>query len=629
MFYKFQRIALHNFLSFEDTEITLDNRGFVLVSGMNNDSNDVSQSSNGSGKSSIFSAICYALTGETSTGATSDLKNKFCSNDDGMYVDLTFFVGEDEYEIIRSNEYETHGNNLKIFINGENKSGKGFRESQQLLDLYLPEISAENIGNTFLFAQSLPYKLSRYWPAKRKELLERLAGTEFLVEELKNKLAARKDTLTSLKQTSNDRIIEQDTKLKSYEHQLASVKKEFASLVDPSQEILDQLNKDIVDLDNQILTNTNTLNNYNVEKVNIEKRLSELEYKKQIELNAINTSEASDLDPLKKEKAITQGKLSSIAAEIEKLKNIKDICPTCGQKIPSVIRPDISPYEAQKDEFEKTIYNINEQIKSIKESFSQTSSNIHTQYQAILDDLTKEQNNLIGLISSLTKDQNILVKTRSEKEKELNRLKYDKESFLSRTNDLNLKINDLEKHIGQLEKTLKKEKLNYSEIEDRLTINTKMTSFVKREFRGILLQNVIKYIDHKLKEYSNIAYGNSNIEFILDGNYINIIYNNKIYDNLSGGEKQKVDILIQLAIRDMMKVFSGFECNILVADEVFDSLDSESCNKIIELLLNVSSSVSSMFLISHRVNELSIPYDDEIIVEKGEDGISRIIKGGN
>ena len=67
---KFEKVVLHNFLSFGDAELTLSDRGYSVVKGVNNNPKD-SAISNGSGKSSIWSAISYALTGETIQGPVS------------------------------------------------------------------------------------------------------------------------------------------------------------------------------------------------------------------------------------------------------------------------------------------------------------------------------------------------------------------------------------------------------------------------------------------------------------------------------------------------------------------------------------------------------------------------------
>jgi len=61
---RFSKIILHNFASFEHSELNLSDLGYTLVSGRNNCKLDNAYS-NGSGKSSIFNAICFALTGET------------------------------------------------------------------------------------------------------------------------------------------------------------------------------------------------------------------------------------------------------------------------------------------------------------------------------------------------------------------------------------------------------------------------------------------------------------------------------------------------------------------------------------------------------------------------------------
>ena len=71
---QFKKITVHNFGSYAHAELDLQNKGFCLVSGQNNYIKD-GAASNGSGKSAIFSAICYALTGETVGGIRSGLKN--------------------------------------------------------------------------------------------------------------------------------------------------------------------------------------------------------------------------------------------------------------------------------------------------------------------------------------------------------------------------------------------------------------------------------------------------------------------------------------------------------------------------------------------------------------------------
>ena len=96
----FKHITLHNFQSYADVSIDLENKGFCAVIGKNLCKHD-NALSNGAGKSVIFEAIIYALTGSTSRGVTSNLKR--IGTDDEMWVELTLLVNNDTY-IIRRGE---------------------------------------------------------------------------------------------------------------------------------------------------------------------------------------------------------------------------------------------------------------------------------------------------------------------------------------------------------------------------------------------------------------------------------------------------------------------------------------------------------------------------------------------
>ncbi|MBP5468356.1 MAG: AAA family ATPase [Candidatus Riflebacteria bacterium] len=100
-FLDFEKLVIHNFGSYGHTELDLKDRGFCLVSGQNNFKKD-NALSNGSGKSFIWSAICFTITGETLTGLHTNLKNINIEDDNTCYTKLTFKVNNDEYEIIRT-----------------------------------------------------------------------------------------------------------------------------------------------------------------------------------------------------------------------------------------------------------------------------------------------------------------------------------------------------------------------------------------------------------------------------------------------------------------------------------------------------------------------------------------------
>ena len=151
-----------------------------------------------------------------------------------------------------------------------------------------------------------------------------------------------------------------------------------------------------------------------------------------------------------------------------------------------------------------------------------------------------------------------------------------------------------------------------------------MSTIVKRDFRGYLLSNVIDFINAKANDYADVVFGNRLINFSLNGNNIDIGFNGKPYENLSGGEKQKVDLILQFAIKDMLNLYLDIHCNILVLDEIFDNLDMVGCNNVLNLISELGD-IDSIYIISHHADELKIPYDMKIKVVKDSSGISSVV----
>ena len=186
-------------------------------------------------------------------------------------------------------------------------------------------------------------------------------------------------------------------------------------------------------------------------------------------------------------------------------------------------------------------------------------------------------------------------------------------------------INDLNQTINQLNNLIRLTNDSYVEIQSHLNIIKKMDNLVKRDFRGYLLTNIINYIDNKAKDYSEIVFGTRDLNVYLDGNALDISYCNKLIDNLSGGEKQRVDLILQFALRDLLNAYFNLGANILVLDEITDFLDSKSCAAVMQLIEKELNSTESVFIVSHHAEELELPIDSEIKIVKNENGISEVL----
>ena len=98
-----------------------------------------------------------------------------------------------------------------------------------------------------------------------------------------------------------------------------------------------------------------------------------------------------------------------------------------------------------------------------------------------------------------------------------------------------------------------------------------------------------------------------------------------MFDNLSGGEKQRVDLILQFAIRKMLTAYLNTSSNMLVLDEITDFLDKQSCKAVMKLIEKELATIESVFVVSHHAAELELPVDSELKINKTEDGISEII----
>ena len=208
---------------------------------------------------------------------------------------------------------------------------------------------------------------------------------------------------------------------------------------------------------------------------------------------------------------------------------------------------------------------------------------------------------------------------------QINKHLYDQQHWTQYTNKLEIDIAAYEQEIASITNVISITTSAKNDLLEHLAVIKKMDTLVKRDFRGYLLTNIIAYLDKKAKEYCKIVFGTSELSLSLNGNTLDIAYCGKMFDLLSGGEKQRVDLILQLAIRDMLITYLDLNANILVLDEVTDFLDSKSCKAVMSLLENALQTVESVFIISHRSNELEIPIDSKITIVKNVHGISELL----
>ena len=619
---EFKSIRISNFMSIGDADIELLDKGFTLVSGINNNPNDLARS-NGSGKSTIFEAIVWCLTGKTMRGNL-NIVNKYGS--DGALVLLHFDVDNHSYVVMRTKEHSKYKTNLKIAIDGEDKSGKGIRDSEKLLSEYLPDLTPSLIGSVIILGQGLPLRFSNNSPSGRKEILETLCKSDFMIGDLKSRIIERKIDLQSCLREIEDKILSCSTEYK--------------------------LCREMMDTDNQLLASLTSDNNYD-DKIdelsclikNLEFLMGDLESKYKLLNDELNKSydiqlqirDNKDNELLEKSKEYTHriDSLSNkrndlnvrklaLSKELSRIQSISDVCPTCKQKLPDVHKPDTSEIEMELSDITNQLLLVNQEYGALVDEYDNIKLEIHNKYAQeelkISEDISKIREEL----NSISLDKQRITSDLYDKQQSFTKIMTERDSLSKNIQECEARIKEYSNRCKVLGEDILYNNNVKEDIEARLQIISKFDTIVKRDFRGHLLQGVIEFINERAKEYANDIFGTKLINFSLEGNSISISYNDKQYEALSGGERQKVDIIIQFSIRDMLCNYVDFSTNILVLDEIFDNLDDIGSQKIIDLISRRLSDVSSVYIISHHGNELNLPYDNELVIIKDENGVSSI-----
>lgn len=621
-----KKLIIHHFLSMGDCEIDLNNRGYCLVSGINNNPKDAAKS-NGSGKSTIWSALSYVLTGKTVQGTTSDLPNNFYH--DGCWVTLSFNVDGHEYLVTRSKDDKTLGTNLKIIVDGQDKSGKGIQESQKALSELLPDLNEELIGSIIILGQGMPDKFTKNTPAKRKEILEHLSKSDFMIEDLKNRVNARIDALSKSVREVEDATLQNSTLKTTFSQQLVNAQGELERLIREVEntnldENIKELQGKLENLEKVIIELNSKITNMSSEVEKATNDVLEATKEKQGAINKVRETHEKYAKEDNEKKTKLNGDIYILSNEITKLKSITDICPTCGQKIPNVSKPDTSSKEKELEELNKQLKELNDLIIEDNQEYQATLKKIDDDFNTNIQNL---QNNASQLKETLRQLNQELYNHNNEKitlTQQLTSSKAKKDTYLENKQRVETTVGDLTKKVEELVKSLDELATKGSNLKLHQDVVNKMNTYIKRDFRGFLLSNVIDYIQMKAKEYSAQIFDTDEIRFALDGNNIDISFCGKSYENLSGGEKQRVDLIVQFAIRDMMCQYLNFSCNILVLDEITDNLDSVSCDKVLTFIANELKDIESVFIISHHSQELDIAVDGEIVVMKDANGVSEI-----
>lgn len=646
---RFKELDIENFRSINKAHIVLENQGTVIVRGINEYEDNAT--SNGSGKSSIFEAIVFALFEETSSGEK-DVANRIINN--GFCINLKLEIDGIEYTIVRESK---KGNKsvVVIYKNDVDISARNKTDTNKLIQDLLGINKNIFLDSVFL-SQSVSTNLASLSPTQRKERLEILTNTDITINNFKEKLKEQQTNFESICVDTEKNINKIQGNIDSLQNQKQNIQIKIdeineqirqRDLLGNVEDIEIQLNElqqnsdnykmQINDLDNNIITDIEKQieskrlegeENRN-QKSDLEKQLND----KRQEYNNIQL----DITSVQSQIGYYKSDIIKINEQIEEIKN-SDKCPTCGrkyensneehikQKIESYNK-DIESYNKQIEDMTKEVEEKNKQLELIQNE----GIKLHSQVDEI-DSLVQQNNKEVKQIEDIKK-QKIQEKFNLQQqqqviEQNIQNLRNKKEQILSfkvgNIDEFKQMLLDVDNNLQAMQKDLEVK-------QDELETNNNYVGSIKhslqlvtKDFRTYLLQNSITYLNTLLKNYSIKLFSNDKdiIHITQDDTKLNIQLGDATYESLSGGEKTRVNIALLLAQKSLASTIGNISCNIIILDEILGYCDAQAEENVINLITMELESLESIYMVSHK--EIPIAYDTQLIVIKDKSGLSNI-----
>lgn len=628
---KWTKLYIKNFLSIQEAEIDLSNRGLVLIEGKN--TTNSAYKSNGAGKSTVFDSIIYALYDTTSKGLKADdIINRVEKKNTSVILE-----GEKDGNTYRIERYRKHSKNknkVRLFQNGKEISEKSVKDTNAKIEQIIG-IDYKTFMNSIMFSQGsgTAGKFSTATDREKKEILENVVNLSIYAkaqdvakERIKkkdkeieeNKRATERlewelENVDKLEQQDKENYQQTKKLIDSETANLDNTINEFTRFVEDSIQTLNQVEEAIERLEKEVKDYSNIDISDITQKVN--EKFQEI---KQKELNLQNLN----------------NRKNEIVDQYKKVKNDTN-CPVCGNPLDPVHRN----IELQKLEQELRQVLINtQQLTQEIESMKWDYHVLETEYNNKKELYDKANQGYQAKVQELNEYKQWKQNYESTKRNYKNKIQHIKDTLEKLKNVPEPRPRDEERRAIQDKIKSQKQALLALE-QDKSKLEDVVKVFSNSGVKSHVLDLVTPFLNERANKYLSTLSGSSiEIEFSTQKQNKSGELTDKFdirIDNTSGGEsyqansegeKRRIDLAISLALQDLVLSKTDLKTNIIVYDEVFDALDEVGVENVITLLKERLDIVDSVFVITHS-EHLKALFDKVITVEKIKDGIS-VVHGG-
>lgn len=569
---EFKKLVLNNFMSYAAQEFSFEERALVLVEGENLDEGD----SNGSGKSSVWDALSWALFGQTVRGLKGDEVIRRGVGT-GCSVMVLFDHGGKSYLVRRFRKDVAFGDRFMVEVKGEPTVELGTLALTQAWLLDRLQIDFELFRCTVLFAQGETFNFVDSGNKAQKDILSKVMQVDFSasLDAVREKVKYFRE---QLEENNRDLLVLQSHVIDDVE---GAFEEDVALWATAREVKIEKAKKECVSFRAMI---------QKVEFVEAVEEYRDLE-------SSIEEIEKK-LKPYETEYIAQTGLRNAVWAEMREIAKyeatiLRD-CPTCFQPMNGAAMK--RAYESLKEKADE--YNVRAEVADAHIHRLRSALDIA---QGMLNALEEKADEVNAIIRG---NETAKTSLRAAMDR-LKEAQAEENPFKGRIEAERAKQEKIARKITQIKSTLTKIDgiLPYYLFWQNAFGNEGIKSFVFDLICSALTAKANSYLNVLTNGFVSVSFDtqrklkSGEIREKFDC-IVSVGTESVPYAAFSGGEKRRISLAVDMALSDLMTDFRGSGFSIVVLDEQDVHLDNSGRKAYMKLLKQLSKS-RGVFVVAH------------------------------
>lgn len=555
----FKKLTWQNFLSTGNNETTVY---------LNRDSSTLIVGANGAGKSTMLDALSYALFGKPHRSINkpqlvNSINNKNC------LVTVEFAIGKIEYKIIRGMK----PNIFEVYRNGKLLDQESHsRDYQKIIEQNILKLNHKSFHQVVVLGSSNFIPFMQLPSHQRRNVIEDLLDIGIFTK----MNGVLKEKVGLLRSQMNDtdhqlELLKETIKLQS-DH-ISELKRIDTSQAEKREKEIKRIEDEIEGIEES----NNTL---------------------QKEYDEFYSATTDEYQETQKEQRVLENDKSSLKTKMDDVVNESlfyknnNTCPTCSQKI------SIELKEKKNQECKHKAKSLSDEYYQVKDKIEETNTEADKLYKKIVH---------LNEVNSSIRQNDVKIKGLQERVKSLEEVVE-----VQDTTEAENKLSEDKQNQDELMlKRIEQSKLSsYFDAIGELLRDTGIKTKVIRQYLPVMNKLINQYL--QILDFF--------VLFNLDDSFNETIKSRHrdefTYASFSEGEKQRIDLSLLFAWRQIAKMKNSANTNLLILDETFDSsMDADGVDNLLKILYTLKDD-TNVFVISHKQDLLEGKFPRKLEFEK-------------